>query len=121
MRVPALLSVLAGLVAAAGPAAGQSLQQQMDINQRAAELRAEQNLANQRAVILENRLNNLESQQRTQQAIEDLQAQSQTPVLPAPPPGAPPPQIDTSRMATIPDSTLQESNARVREAAGDRR
>jgi len=121
MRVLAVFSLLAGLAAAAGPAGAQSLQQQMDINQRAAELRAQQNLADQRAVILENRLNNLETQQRTQQAIDDLQAQTQPRALPPPPPGAPPPQIDTSNMATIPDSTLEESNARVREAAGNRR
>lgn len=120
MRLLTLVSVLAGLTAA-GTASAQSLQQRLDLNARAAELRAQQNLADQRAVILENRLNNLESQQRTQQAIDDLQAQTRTPQLPPPPPGAPPPQIDTSNMATIPDSTLEQSNERVREAAGNRR
>lgn len=121
MRVLAVYSILAGLAAAAGPAAAQSLQQQMDINQRAAELRAQQSFADQRVVILENRLNNLDAQVRTQQAIDDLQAQTQPRQLPAPPPGAPPPQIDTSQMATIPDSTLADSNARVRAAAENRR
>jgi hypothetical protein len=120
MRVLTVLAVFAGVLAA-GSAGAQSFQQQLDLNARAAELRAQQNLADQRAVILENRLNNLESQQRTQQAIGDLQAQTQTPQLPPPPPGGPPPQIDTSKMATIPDSTLEQSNARVREAAGNRR
>jgi len=120
MRLLPLLAVLAG-VTAAGSAGAQSLQQQFDLNARAAELRAQQNLADQRSVILENRLNNLEAQQRTQQAFDDLQAQTRTPQLPAPYPGAPPPQIDTSNMATIPDSTLEESNARVRAAAGNRR
>lgn len=120
MRVPVLLACLAGL-AAGGGASAQTFQQQLDINQRAAELRAQQNLADQRAVILENRLNNLEAQQRTQQSFDDLQAQSQTPQLPPPPRGAPPPQIDTGAIATIPDATLEQSNERVREAAGNRR
>jgi hypothetical protein len=116
-----VLSILASLAAAAGPAAAQNLQQQMDLSQRAAELRAQQDMADRRAVILENRLTTLEAQARTQQAFDILQAQRQTPPLPEPPAGGPPPQIDTGALASMPDDALAASNARVRAAAENRR
>lgn len=119
MRVFAL-PMLLGLAAVAGPAVAQSLQTQMDISQRAAEARAQQDLADRRAVILENRLTTLEAQVRSQQALDDLQAQTQPRPLPPPPAGGPPPQIDTRGLASIPDDALAASNARVRAASEGR-
>lgn len=121
MRVLAILSVAVSLAAAAGPLRAQSLQQQLDIQLRGAELRSQQDLADRRAVMLENRLTNLEAQARTQQAFDTLQAQSQTPPLPAPPTVGPLPQIDSGAMVSVPDATLAASNARVRAATENRR
>ncbi|CAN7436769.1 hypothetical protein LJR219_002837 [Phenylobacterium sp. LjRoot219] len=130
MRQPAVLSVailsVTVSLAAAGPVRAQalpspSLQQQLDFQLRANDLRARQDQADQRAVILENRLTNLEAQTRTQQALDDLQLQSQTPALPQPPASGPLPQIDASGLVSIPDDTLAASNARVRAAAENRR
>jgi hypothetical protein len=68
----------------------------------------------------QNRLTALDAQLRAQQSIDILQAESHSAPIPAPyvVPGAPPPQIDTSQLGSIPDSILADSNKKVREAAG---
>lgn len=113
--------VLSLALAVAGlPAAAQDLnaltQFQLD------DLRAQQQLAQQRAVAQANELMALEARLRTEQAIMDLR-QSHAPVrLPELPyAGAPPAPLDTSRLPSIPDAALAASNRRVREASQNRR
>ena len=128
MRRVVIVRLLAsfGFAAAAGASAAQilpqmSFQQQLDLQLRAADLRAQQDLADRRAVIMQNQLNSLEAQVRTQQAMDDLRAQSVTPSIPPPVAGAPPPHIDAGGLAEIPDAALAASNARVKAAAENRR
>ena len=70
---------------------------------------------------MQNQLNSLEAQVRTQRAMDDLRAQSVTPSIPPPATGGPPPQIDAGGLAEIPDAALAASNARVKAAAENRR
>lgn len=118
MRPIALSAVIVALVA--GPVAAQDLY----AVERAAELRAEQQMANQRAVALENQLSALEARIRTEEGLRTLREQAARPYLPGSdqPYGAHPPAVgDTGALATIPDDRLAASNARVREAAANRR
>lgn len=77
----------------------------------------------QREVALANQLSVLQAQAQTDRALSDLAAQRARQPLPtvAFDPNAPLPVIDTSKLATIPDATLADSNARVRAAAENRR
>jgi hypothetical protein len=120
MRLSLRLGILLGL-AAAGPAAAQSpgFRQQMDLQMQTDMLRAQQDLAARQQLLQQNELFRLEAQQRTQQSLSDLQAQTRSPQL-APPPASPYPSIDVSGLASIPDATLAASNARVRAAAENR-
>ncbi|MEO8115458.1 MAG: hypothetical protein ABI655_13815 [Phenylobacterium sp.] len=120
MRAALALIVALGLAA---PAAAQdSFQRQgLDAQMRENELRAEQQLANQRAIAQQNELTTLESRIQTEQAIRQLQAQAQSPRLPAPDPNAPPATLDTGQIASIPDKTLADFDQRVRDAAARRR
>lgn len=120
MRAALALILALGLAA---PAAAQDplLRQDLAAQMRESEIRAQQQLDQQRAVAQQNELMALEARLRTEQAIRDLQAQSQSPRLAARDPKAPPAMIDTGQIASIPDSALAESNARVREAAANRR
>ncbi|WP_309604869.1 hypothetical protein [Phenylobacterium sp.] len=80
--------------------------------------------ARTRDVALTNELFALEFRLRTEQALVDLARAGARPALglgPLPAPGAPLPMIDTAALATIPDATLAQSNARVRAAAANRR
>ena len=90
---------------------------------RESQLAAEAEAARLRDIELTNRLSVLDAQLRTEQALRDLQAMSQRPAPLAAygVPGAPPPMIDTSALASIPDAALAASNARVRAAASNRR
>lgn len=115
----ACLALVAALSAA--PAAAQPLQQMMDLQTRAAELRALQDLATRQAVTQHNDLVVLDAQLRTLRVQSDIQVQAQRPRLRPPPTGAPPPKIDTGQLASIPDSKLEASNAAVRAVAGSRR
>lgn len=117
MRAVVLLSlVLVATPAAAqiAPAPGAGAQD-FELWQRQEQLR-------QQLVAQHNELMALEAQLRAQQAITDLQAQRQTPRLTPPDLSRRPlPAIDTSRLASIPDAALAESNRRVLEAARNRR
>jgi hypothetical protein len=113
-------AILVLALAAAAPAAAQvpsysptPFSDQARIN----ELQAQQDLARQRAVEQDNQLSTLDAQIRTEQAIQNIRRQQALQPLPAPDPNAPPPVLDTSKLATIPDSTLATSNEAVREAS----
>lgn len=116
-----LAPILAGALAApalAQPLRQPSFQQSMDLEQRSAQIQAQQNLANRQLLNQQNQLDVQQSELRTQQAIENMQAQSQTPTVP--PLIAPLPALDASDLASIPDDKLARSNQRVLDAAGDR-
>jgi len=119
MRALAACLIVFSLTAV--PAGAQTLQQSMDAELRASALRDLQSMADQRAVAQHNELMNLEAQIRTQRALSDVQAQSYRPILATPPSSGAQPQIDTSRLASIPDSRLAASNAAVKAAAENRR
>jgi len=86
-------------------------------------LRQQQEATRQQLIQQQNQLMTLEAQMRTQQALSEVRAQAQSPVLPLPDvtAGRPLPQIDTSQLASIPDAALADSNRKVLEAAGGRR
>jgi len=90
---------------------------------RDAELTAQAQAARSRDIAITNDLSTLQSRVQTNQALGDIAALRVAPAVPTvtPPPGAPPPKIDPNDLATIPDSTLAASNARVRAAADNRR
>jgi hypothetical protein len=114
--------ILVAALAVATPAAAQGL---LGLTlQHDAERQAQQDLARQRDVELNNRLSRLEAGAQTDQALHDAPG-LRLPSLAPPPvpldPNAPPPVMDTSKLATIPDSILADSNARVRAASQNRR
>jgi hypothetical protein len=113
------------LCATAAPAAAQplnpggtGLQATMDLQLRLNALQAQQDMIERQSVIQQNQLSNLETQMRSQQALADVRAQAATPVVPQLSSGA---QLDTGRLAQIPDAALADSDARVRAAAQNRR
>jgi hypothetical protein len=111
----ALVILLA--LAAAAPAAAQTTQFDLDY------LRAQQQAAQQREVAQHNELMALEARLRAEQAVVEQQL-ARVPVRVPEPPYAsplPPAKIDTSKLPSIPDATLADSNRRVQEAAGNRR
>lgn len=113
--------VLSLALSAAAPAAAQDIHSQLNQFQLD-DLRAQQQLAQQRAIAQANELMALESRLRTEQAIQDLRqvyAPVRLPELPYA--GAPPAAIDTSKLPEIPDAALAASNRRVREAVQNRR
>lgn len=111
MRV--LVALLAFAIAPAAAAA--------QIYQNPAERVAQDEAARRRDVEITNQLSVLDAQLRTQQALRDLQAMSPPPVPAQPNPNIPLPVIDTSKLASIPDKALADSNVRVRAAAQNRR
>jgi hypothetical protein len=88
---------------------------------RDAQIRDLQSMADRQAVAQHNELIMLEAQMRTQAALSQVQAQSYRPILPSPPLTGAPPQIDTGRMAQIPDDRLEASNAAVQAVVRSRR
>ena len=90
---------------------------------RDAERTAADQAARQRDIVIGNDLSRLETQAQTNQSLSDLAALRVRPVLPSVSrdPKSPPPQIDLSKLASIPDSVLADSNAKVRAAADNRR
>lgn len=80
----------------------------------------QQEVTRQQLIQQQNQLNALDAQFRTQQALSEVQAQAVSPRLPVPDvtPGRPLPQIDTSKLASIPDAALADSNRKVLEASG---
>lgn len=79
--------------------------------------------ARNRDVQITNDLAVLQAHEQSNQALSNLQAARIEPAAPtvAFNPNAPPPIIDVSKLASIPDAALADSNARVRAAAGNRR
>jgi len=113
---------LALALAAPAPALAQDFNNILLENQ----MRAEQDMARQRGVALQNEFMALDARVRTEQTIRDVQAQARTPRLPLPPERQPPPPttappFDAGQIASIPDAALAASNARVREASENRR
>lgn len=98
------------------PIIQQPLLQQGMAQAREAQLRAQLDMANRQAVIQQNQLSALDSQIRSQQAFDDLRAQSYTPTVPPAVIGA---VIDPGQLASIPDDKLAASNARVKAAAAN--
>jgi hypothetical protein len=90
---------------------------------REAQAFADQQAARNRDVTVTNELSTLQAQLQADQALGLLQAQRTTPSVPtvALGPHAAPPVVDTSKLASIPDATLAQSNARIRAAAANRR
>ncbi len=83
-------------------------------------LRAEQSLAQLRAINEANERMALEARLKAQQAILDLQLQRLLPPpVPTPPhpSGGPSVKVDPGQLPSIPDTALEESNRRVRDAA----
>jgi len=79
-------------------------------------------IARQQAIATGNELMALEAQARTERNLQGAPG-LRLPATIAPPDvsgGGPYPQIDTSRLAAIPDSVLADSNRKVLEAAGER-
>ena len=116
MRALVLLTIL-GL---AGPAAAQPYR---DLSlARDAQAFADAQAARGRDIALTNELATLQARLQADQATANLQAQRS----PQPPLGFPgqrsvPTVIDTSKLVSIPDATLAQSNARIRAAAANRR
>lgn len=121
----AVLTVLA--LSLAAPAAAQDLLTQQRLNDfQLGLLQSQQDLARQREIATHNEMIAIEQRLRTEQGLSDVRAQSYTPRLPPVNAyqayaGAPLPNIDTSKLVSIPDSALADSNRRVREAAANRR
>ncbi len=117
MRSLVILLVLS----VAAPAAAQPLRDLTYAQdaQRAAEAQA----ARDRDIALTNQLAVMQATARTQETLADIAAaRIAPPVLSAPSdPSAPPPRIDPSQLADIPDAILAASNARARAAADNRR
>jgi len=117
--VPVVRALLLALMIAA-PAAAQTPPGYVTEGEWAAAEAA----ARQREVALENRLNALDAARRAEEGIQALREQSErarSPSLSEPYVTAPRALPDPGGMATIPDSRLARSNARVREAAENRR
>jgi hypothetical protein len=113
--------ILVAAVLAAGPAPAQPYRALEDA--READRVAAEQAARQREIAINNELSRLQTQAQTNQALSDLAAARVTPLVPTVPfnPNAPPPKIDTSQLAQIPDAALADSNAKVQAAAQNRK
>jgi hypothetical protein len=118
MRAPIVLALLT----IAGPVA---VQPYLGLAQvRDGQLWADVQAARNRDVALANELAALQARAQSEQAVSHLQAQRVSPALPSPAvsdAAARLPVIDTSKLASIPDAALAQSNARVLAAAANRR
>lgn len=116
----ALIPAIALMAAAATSAAAQDYSAL--VHARDADRFAAEQAARQRDVALANELSRLQAQVQTSQALADLAATRNQPSVVVRYSGkGPPPTLDQSKLAQIPDSVLADSNAKVRAAAGDRR
>jgi hypothetical protein len=107
--------ILTAAMAAAAPAAAQSLNAfQLDA------LRADQSAAQLHAIQQDNERMALEARLRASQAVLDLELQRALPpqvsLPPYPGAGAPAQPFDVSKLPSIPDAALAASNKRVRDA-----
>ncbi len=125
MRVLAALAALA----LASPAAAQAitnLPSNPALQMQLYDLQSQAELARQRDVAMRNELTALESRIQTENGLATVRAQAYIPRLPSvdayrTSPSSPLPNIDTSKLASIPDAALAASNKRVQEAAQNRR
>jgi hypothetical protein len=118
-----LLFALAIFAASASPAPAQvardpaarelELQNQQMLNQQLIE--------RQRSVALENQLNTLDARVQSQERLQGLEAARGRPTLAPLQSAVQPPALNMGNYATIPDAALAASNARVREAAQNKR
>ena len=108
-------------LAMAGPAAAQPYLGMAQA--RDAQASADAMTARNRDVAITNELAVLQARAQADQALSNLQAARIAPVLPPVTRGAggPPAVLDTSKLVSIPDARLAQSNARVRAAAANRR
>ena len=118
MRI--LIAALTSMMLAA-PALAQdylALTQAHDAERVAAEA-----AARQRDIAITNELSVLQARVQSEQALSDIAALRARPALPTVvlDPKAAPPKIDLSKLASIPDATLADSNAKVRAAADNKR
>jgi hypothetical protein len=79
--------------------------------------------ARDRDVAVGAQLNLLQTESQTDRALGNIAAGRVNPGVPTIPfnPKAPPPRIDPSQLAEMPDATLAASNARIRAAADNRK
>lgn len=114
--------ILLALAAVAGPAAAQDPASDAILQLRQMEQNAQQDLARQRAMALENDLNALDARLKTEQRLRDLEARGPTP---SPPPAilprARPSATPLPTYPSIPDAALAASRARIAEASRNRR
>lgn len=118
-RMRAFILLLA--LGAAPPVAAQGFGPPDALNQlRLDELRAQQQLLQQQQVAQHNELIALDARLRTEQHAARIQAERAPILLPQLPYPAPPGTIDTSKLPSIPDKALAESDRRVREISKNR-
>ncbi|WP_372784378.1 hypothetical protein [Phenylobacterium sp.] len=110
-----------GVAAIAAPVTAQDYRG-LPLQQEAGRV-ADAQAARSRDIALTNELSALQARVQGDQALGDVAALRVSPAVPVIPlgPYTPPPKIDVSKLATIPDTTLAQSNARVRAAADNRR
>jgi hypothetical protein len=108
------------MIATAGPAAAQPY---LNAQARDAQTQADLQALRYREVQVTNELAALQARAQADQALSNLAAARIGPVVtPAVRRAdAPPTVIDTSKLVSIPDALLAQSNARVRAAAENRR
>jgi hypothetical protein len=113
--VPALLAA----ASLAAPASAQLFPAPGIGNPQYAEALAQQEMARQQLIQQQNQIMALEAQIRTQQAMADVQALTVVPRLTPPDTtaGHTLPHFDASRLASIPDDALADSNRKVLDAA----
>jgi hypothetical protein len=117
MRIPAVLLALS----LATPAFAQVIP--APITPQDSGALVQQEITRQQLIQQQNQLMALEAQQRALQAQQAIEALKVDPRLPQPDvSGARPlPEIDTSKLASIPDAALADSNQKVLDAANNRR
>jgi hypothetical protein len=113
--------ILIAALCAASPAAAQSYRG-LALQQEAGRI-ADAQAARSRDITITNDLSTLQSQVQSNQALSDIAALRASPTVPTVPlgPYTPPPQIDPRQLASMPDSTLAQSNANVLAASANRR
>ena len=123
MRALILAAVLFGLAAPAASAQLVPAYPAPPNPQQDFEWRQQQEALRQQMIQQQNQMMALEAQMRAQQAIQDVRAQSQGVRLPSvdTTPGRVLPRLDASKLASIPDSALADSNRKVLDAASGRR
>ncbi len=126
MRLPV---AVAAAVAFASPAAAQvitTVPSSPMLQMQLYDLQSQAELARQRDVAMRNELTALEARMQTENGLATVRSQAYIPRLPTvdayrTSPSSPLPNIDTSKLVSIPDAALAASNKRVQDAAQNRR